>query len=84
MNIFFLFFFWGGGGGGGGGGGYEEIVDVLRGHHTTGLVLGVFFVCWGLLLRSRYRMKIFFRAAKISNILLGMPDTGIPDILYIY
>ena len=39
---------------------------------------GHFYTFKGFFLRSMYRLRIFFRVAKISNIFRGMPD--IPDI----
>ena len=42
------------------------------GHHTIGLYLGVISMhFWGLFLRSRDRMGIFFGVAKNSNIFWG-------------
>ena len=72
MWIFFFFFFFLGGGGGGGG------------HYEIGLVFyfALFFGGWGSFLyilglfKVKYRMRIYFGAAKFQ-IFLGMPD--IPD-----
>ena len=69
--IFFYFFFWGGGGGG-------------KGSLRNRSIFFSFFFFWGGgaflyisgLLRSRFRMGIYFRAAKFQ-IFFGMPD--IPD-----
>ena len=63
--IFFFFFFWGGGG---------------WSLHNWTIFGGHFYTFYGIFLRSRYEMGIFFRGGgrKIANICGRMPD--IPDI----
>ena len=66
-----IIFFLGGGGewrGGVGWGmmGYDETVDILGGHHKTGLLWGVISKYSRAFLRSRYRIGIFLGVANLQ------------------
>ena len=51
--------------------GYEDFVDNFGGHRKTELFFGIISMHLGLFLWSRYKMGIFLRVAKISNIFWG-------------
>ena len=63
---------------------YEEIVDIFffffgGGHHENRLFWGVIFIHFGcFFLKVKVLVEIFSEVAKISNIVLGIPD--IPGI----
>ena len=52
--------------------GYEDFVDIFGGSSQNKILFkGHFSAFLGLLLKSRYRMGVFWGVAKISNILGG-------------